>query len=240
LRRLVVLVTFWLLALAASAHAQAARAPRISDAGRVLAGGTAYSYWASDAGRGDGDPWYEWEIQGSPEVSYFIVDRVALGLAIGGSRARRARELWNEDRLGLHLSALARFDVVLSERVSLLPSLAVGWEKHWNESDVKPTGRRVFDIDLGQYVSYESLGTEVAVESSLYRTTSLRTELHVPLVFHASPNLAFGLGPLLGLDKRLSGGPDASGWRVSPYRARPPRQSLVASVGLGSWIGVGW
>jgi hypothetical protein len=194
---------------------------RFSDAGRVMVAGAVGGWWGSQTHNHPAN----WSVNVSPSVTYFVKDRIGLGVSpsIGkgnDSDGFRVRDLG----LGLH----GVFDIPLAERVSwlILPTLGYNHQKR----DTPP-----FNVQaLGQ------LANVAVLQSSTEQ--SFRFTMFVPVALHVSSSIVIGLGPYFTYD-RLIGRPHATygssnGTLGGSQELRNPFQPFLNNyhVGVSSFI----
>ena len=239
------LILLSVLATTGVAHAQTEGTAKLTDRGRIMLGGVIGGHWSNTPSRSAPSQRPPWEAYAQPSVTYFVANRVGLGLSVGGSFGQRDQTF--RMRLSGSWAAKARdyelwagpdatLELPLVDKLSLLALPGVYYMRAWRR-----LRQRAFQASDGDgYIEPAS-----TLDIFEYDAQFLRFALRLPLVFHLSPSVAVGLGPALWWDLFLS--QDPRGSRIpslsppSPLGAFPtqvdpyPRTRLI--VGLSSWLG---
>ncbi len=229
------------------AHAQATSASKLTDRGRVMVDGGLGARWFHARQESNLRQPAPWQAHVQPGVTYFVADRVGIGLSVGGSFSQR------DDRFGLRLgdSWTARvrtyelwagphavLELPLLDKVSLLAVPGVYYMRHWRR--------------LTQRVSHGSPhdpvapgGPQASLDFLEYDAHFVRLALTLPLVFHVSSSIALGFGPALWWDRFLAQDPRGTrSFTLSPWAGPAGFQSEVdpyprsrLALGIYSWLG---
>jgi hypothetical protein len=145
-----------------------------------MIGGRISGGWSNDGRAGFG-AYNRWWASLHPSVTYFVRDRVGLGVWAGGGSGSATRQRINEASIGVQ----ALLDVPLGARVSLFVQPFVGFLYEsttlYRQAVVpRDVGFVLDDVRINR--QYMRVGTDL------------------PLVFHFSESVAIGLGPALTAD----------------------------------------
>ena len=171
------------LALPGAAHAEdparvAAPSPgQLTSRGRLLGGGVIGGSWSGSGfspTRGQ-----SFTVYGSPALTYFLRDRLGVGLTAGGSisKSRSATTTYRSSEL--FIGVLAAFDLPLSDQLSFLLQPAFHYVNQWNENSEPET---------------EAPPSLITFPNSLH-VQIVRPALSLQLVVRASPYVGFVFGP---------------------------------------------
>ncbi len=225
-----------LTAIPCTAHAQSAVNARATDRGRTMLDGAIAGGWSDDPFYPAGPQKLKWKVYVQPSISYFVANRVGLGISVGGAVGQRegfirgglaktrAFEVW--------AGPVARLEFPFVERVSLMLLPGVYYVRSWQR--VSGAG-----AELATDSAEERDRDEAAREQP---TSFVRFTLSTPLVVHLSA-LTFGVGPAVWYDRVAAEAPRpdrsaAISPNLEPRTAEAEtRPSMRFNVGVTSWVG---
>lgn len=203
--------------------------PRFTDRGRLMLGGSVQGYISNDTSLDGTRTFADWLASAWPEATYFVRDRLGMGVAAGGGISQTSY-LFDNERTAWHVGALVGVtsELRLSERVSFLPRVWLGFI-HEQSQLTTTVHRSPGVIEQGPYSS--------TVERETTRN-SLRLVVEVPLIVHLSSSIAVGVGPLIFFDhirwsRSSTENEYGDGYGYLPSSSSHNRLRL----GLSTWVG---
>lgn len=198
LTRLAGVLSLLVLLLPAAPIARAQRASRepgeqLTSRGRFLIDGSVGGSFSHDD-TGGPDVLKRWRVYMTPSLSYFLRDRVGVGVALGAGVTESQRSpgttyaFTAQDRY-LYVGLSGAFDLPLTSRLSLLFQPELGYTNQWGII------RRDF-VEGAQAATFQ----QQAPGSLHFQQKVLRGVLNIRVLIRMSSALAIGVGPDVWVD----------------------------------------
>jgi hypothetical protein len=195
---------------------------RLTDRGRWLIAGSVNGAWAYGGAHGFGSPKH-WFVQGSPQVSYFVRDRIGVGLSVQGGIGDGIWGSYRARSSSLGAGISGAFELPLSGRLGLLLRPFLGYHQQWRSLSARRAAPGL--------VKQQQLG-------------ALRLELGMELLVHLTEHVALAAGPdiffdvLLNADGRQAVSPDDNGFGPGPYALKSKPYRVQVGLGLTLLFGI--
>jgi hypothetical protein len=228
-----------LLSLCASASAQADAqatstppAKQLTSRGRLVIDGGVGGSYSSDR-TGGPDALKHWRVYAAPSLTYFLRERIGIGLSFGGGMSESRYVTLNSYMATyrdshVYLGLSGAFDLPLSDRLSFLFQPELGYTSLWRKDA------------LLDYATSGGLLDPSVIERPNYHQQSVRGVLNVRLLVRMSPSLAIGGGPDLWVDYIVDDGGlrAAQAQRTAFSPAAPEGKYVRWQLGLtvGLWF----
>lgn len=199
-----------------------ANSRRLTDRGRWLIAGSVNGAWGYGGAHGFGSP-KRWFVQGSPQVSYFVRDRIGVGISVQGGIGDG---IWGDYRArssSLGAGVSGAFELPLSVRLGLLLRPFLGYHQQWRSLSTRR--------EAPGMVKQQQLG-------------ALRLELGMELLVHLTEHVALAAGPavfveaLLNADERQAISPDDDGFGRGPYALKSKPYRVQVGLGITLLFGI--